>query len=124
MTLLLFIEQFLNGMQFGVFLFLISAGLTLVLGIMNVVNLAHGSLYMIGAYFASTFYGLTGSLIVSETIVRMTETAVLETISTNKVAAASPSALTVEAVTASSGQRPSSCTNAGLFFHNPFRVSC
>ena len=65
MTLLLFIEQFLNGMQFGVFLFLISAGLTLVLGIMNVVNLAHGSLYMLGAYFASTFYGLTGSLIVS-----------------------------------------------------------
>jgi len=65
MTLLLFIEQFLNGMQFGVFLFLISAGLTLVLGIMNVVNLAHGSLYMLGAYFASTFYGLTGSLIVA-----------------------------------------------------------
>ena len=48
MTLLLFVEQFLNGMQFGVFLFLISAGLTLVLGIMNVVNLAHGSLY--GSY--------------------------------------------------------------------------
>jgi branched-chain amino acid transport system permease protein len=65
MTLLLFIEQFLNGMQFGVFLFLISAGLTLVLGIMNVVNLAHGSLYMMGAYFASTFFGLTGSLILS-----------------------------------------------------------
>ena len=60
MTLLLFIEQFLNGMQFGVFLFLISAGLTLVLGIMNVVNLAHGSLYMLGAYFASTFYGSDG----------------------------------------------------------------
>ena len=52
-------------MQFGVFLFLISAGLTLVLGIMNVVNLAHGSLYMMGAYFASTFFGLTGSLILS-----------------------------------------------------------
>lgn len=65
MTWLLFVEQFLNGMQFGVFLFLISAGLTLVLGIMNVVNLAHGSLYMLGAYFASTFFGLTGSLIVS-----------------------------------------------------------
>ena len=60
MTLLL--EQLLNGMQFGVFLFLVSAGLTLVLGIMNVVNLAHGSLYMLGAYFAATFYAWTGSL--------------------------------------------------------------
>ncbi len=65
MTLLLVVEQFLNGIQFGVFLFLISAGLTLVLGIMNVVNLAHGSLYMMGAYFASTFYGLTGSLLLA-----------------------------------------------------------
>lgn len=65
MTLLLVVEQFLNGMQFGVFLFLISAGLTLVLGIMNVVNLAHGSLYMVGAYFASTFFGWTGSLLVA-----------------------------------------------------------
>ncbi len=42
MTWLLFVEQILNGIQFGVFLFLVSAGLTLVLGIMNVVNLAHG----------------------------------------------------------------------------------
>lgn len=65
MTPLLLIEQFLNGMQFGVFLFLISAGLTLVLGIMNVVNLAHGSLYMVGAYIASTVFGWTGSLLVS-----------------------------------------------------------
>ena len=65
MTLLLVVEQFLNGMQFGVFLFLISAGLTLVLGIMNVVNLAHGSLYMVGAYFASTFFGWSGSLLVA-----------------------------------------------------------
>ena len=44
MSLLLIVEQTLNGIQFGVFLFMISAGLTLVLGIMNVVNLAHGSL--------------------------------------------------------------------------------
>ena len=65
MTWLLFVEQFLNGIQFGVFLFLISAGLTLVLGIMNVVNLAHGSLYMLGAYFASTFFAWTGSLLLS-----------------------------------------------------------
>ena len=76
MTLLLFIEQFLNGMQFGVFLFLISAGLTLVLGIMNVVNLAHGSLYMLGAYFASTFFGLTDSLIVA-LILTLTEAGAL-----------------------------------------------
>ena len=58
----LLLEQLLNGVQFGVFLFLVSAGLTLVLGIMNVVNLAHGSLYMLGAYFAATFYAWTGSL--------------------------------------------------------------
>ena len=63
MDLLLFLEQTLNGFQFGVFLFLIAAGLTLVFGIMNLVNLAHGSLYMIGAYFAATFYQWTGSFL-------------------------------------------------------------
>ena len=63
MTWVLFLEQLLNGVQFGVFLFLVSAGLTLVLGIMNVVNLAHGSLYMLGAYFAATFFTLTGSFV-------------------------------------------------------------
>src|SRR6201999_2780493 len=50
----LFIEQCLNGLQFGLLLFLLAAGLTLVFGIMDLVNLAHGSLYMIGAYFAAT----------------------------------------------------------------------
>jgi branched-chain amino acid transport system permease protein len=65
MTWLLFVEQLLNGIQFGVFLFLVSAGLTLVLGIMNVVNLAHGSLYMLGAYLASTFLTLTGSFVLA-----------------------------------------------------------
>ena len=45
----LFIEQCLNGLQFGLLLFLLAAGLTLVFGIMDLVNLAHGSLYMIGA---------------------------------------------------------------------------
>ena len=50
---LLFIEQCLNGLQFGLLLFLLAAGLTLVFGIMNFVNLAHGSLYMMGAYFAA-----------------------------------------------------------------------
>ena len=63
MTWVLFLEQLLNGVQFGVFLFLVSAGLTLVLGIMNVVNLAHGSLYMLGAYFAATFFTLTGNFL-------------------------------------------------------------
>ena len=59
----LFIEQVLNGFQFGLLLFLLAAGLTLVFGIMDLVNLAHGSLYMIGAYFAATFAALTGSFV-------------------------------------------------------------
>ncbi|MGQ4809327.1 High-affinity branched-chain amino acid transport system permease protein LivH [Candidatus Entotheonellaceae bacterium PAL068K] len=62
---LLLIEQMLNGIQFGVFLFLIAAGLTLVFGIMNMVNLAHGSLYMIGAYFAATFFAWSDSFLVA-----------------------------------------------------------
>ena len=61
MTLL--IEQCLNGLQFGLLLFLLAAGLTLVFGIMDLVNLAHGSLYMVGAYFAATFAALTGSFV-------------------------------------------------------------
>jgi branched-chain amino acid transport system permease protein len=63
MTLLLVLEQALNGLQYGVTLFLMAAGLTLVFGIMNLVNLAHGSLYMVGAYLATTFYQWTGSFI-------------------------------------------------------------
>jgi branched-chain amino acid transport system permease protein len=58
---LLVVEQCLNGLQFGVMLFLMAAGLTLVFGIMNLVNLAHGSLYMVGAYFAVAFLKWTGS---------------------------------------------------------------
>src|SRR6266700_929843 len=61
--MLYFIEQCLNGVQLGMLLFLLAAGLTLVFGIMDLVNLAHGSLYMIGAYFAATFAALTGSFI-------------------------------------------------------------
>ncbi len=57
----LLVLQLLNGLQLGVLLFLIAAGLTLVFGIMDVVNLAHGVLYMVGAYFAATFAALTGS---------------------------------------------------------------
>jgi branched-chain amino acid transport system permease protein len=59
----LFIEQCLNGLQYGLLLFLLAAGLTLVFGIMDLVNLAHGSLYMIGAYFAATFSAWTGSFV-------------------------------------------------------------
>jgi branched-chain amino acid transport system permease protein len=61
--MLYLIEQCLNGMQLGMLLFLLAAGLTLVFGIMDLVNLAHGSLYMIGAYFAATFAAFTGSFI-------------------------------------------------------------
>jgi len=60
----LFFEQCLNGFQFGLLLFLLAAGLTLVFGIMDLVNLAHGSLYMVGAYFAATFSAWTGSFVV------------------------------------------------------------
>ncbi|KAF3998179.1 branched-chain amino acid ABC transporter permease [Glaciimonas immobilis] len=65
MTTSLFFAQVLNGFQFGVLLFLLSAGLTLVLGIMNFVNLAHGSLYMMGAYFAASAFGWTGSFVLA-----------------------------------------------------------
>ncbi len=49
----LILEQALNGLQFGLMLFLLAAGLTLVFGIMDCINLAHGSLYMVGAYFVA-----------------------------------------------------------------------
>jgi len=61
--MLLVLEQCLNGLQFGLLLFLLAAGLTLVFGIMDLVNLAHGSLYMVGAYFAATFTAWTGSFV-------------------------------------------------------------
>jgi len=61
MTLSLLIVQLLNGLQFGVLLFLVAAGLTLVFGVMDFINLAHGVQYMLGAYLAVTFVGLTGS---------------------------------------------------------------
>lgn len=59
----LFAEQLLNGIQLGLLMFLLAAGLTLVFGIMDLVNLAHGSLYMMGAYFAWLFTGLTDSFL-------------------------------------------------------------
>jgi len=63
MSLSLFVVQFLNGLQLGVLLFLIAAGLTLVFGVMDFINLAHGVQYMLGAYLAVMFYGLTGSFL-------------------------------------------------------------
>jgi branched-chain amino acid transport system permease protein len=61
----LIITQALNGVQLGVLLFLLAAGLTLVFGIMNFVNLAHGALYMMGAYFAAAVFAKTNSFILA-----------------------------------------------------------
>jgi branched-chain amino acid transport system permease protein len=63
MSAILILEQSLNGVQFGLMLFLLAAGLTLVFGIMDMINLAHGSLYMIGAFLASTLVQATGSFV-------------------------------------------------------------
>jgi branched-chain amino acid transport system permease protein len=57
----LILEQALNGLQFGLMLFLLAAGLTLVFGVMDMINLAHGSLYMVGAFLAAWLVALTGS---------------------------------------------------------------
>ena len=65
MTLALFTEQLLNGVQFGVMLFLMASGLTLVFGIMNFINLAHGSLYMAGAFAAAAVQMATGSFVLA-----------------------------------------------------------
>lgn len=65
MTLNLVLGQALNGLQFGVLLFLMAAGLTLVFGIMSFVNLAHGSLYMFGAYLAATIAAYSGSFVLA-----------------------------------------------------------
>ena len=65
MSFVLLAEQVLNGLQLGVMLFLMSAGLTLIFGVMGLINLAHGSLYMIGAFAAATVAGLTGSFIMA-----------------------------------------------------------
>ncbi|MBZ0162069.1 MAG: branched-chain amino acid ABC transporter permease [Notoacmeibacter sp.] len=65
MTFLLLIEQILNGLQFGVMLFLMAAGLTLVFGVMGLINLAHGSLYMVGAFAAAAVAASTGSFLLA-----------------------------------------------------------
>jgi branched-chain amino acid transport system permease protein len=61
--MLLFLEQMLNGVQLGMTLFLMAAGLTLVFGVMNFINLAHGSLFMVGAYIAAAVAAATGSFL-------------------------------------------------------------
>ena len=63
MTAQLALSQLLNGLQLGVLLFLLAAGLTLVFGIMSFVNLAHGSLYMLGAYFGAAIFARTDSFL-------------------------------------------------------------
>src|SRR5215813_7563183 len=57
--------QLLNGIQYGLLLFLVASGLTLIFGIMGIINLAHGSFYMIGAYMAFSLSSLTGNLFVA-----------------------------------------------------------
>jgi len=63
MSGILILEQSLNGLQFGLMLFLLAAGLTLVFGIMDMINLAHGSLYMLGAFLAAALVQATGSFV-------------------------------------------------------------
>jgi len=62
--MILFLEQSLNGLQFGLMLFLLAAGLTLVFGIMDTINLAHGSLYMVGAYLTAAAAAASGSFLI------------------------------------------------------------
>lgn len=77
MTTGLFLTQLLNGLQLGVLLFLLASGLTLVFGIMNVVNLAHGSLYMMGAYFAAAAYNAFGNSFLAAALVAIPGTLLL-----------------------------------------------
>jgi branched-chain amino acid transport system permease protein len=65
MSTILIVEQVLNGLQFGVMLFLMAAGLTLIFGVMGLINLAHGSLYMVGAFVAATVAAATGSFVLA-----------------------------------------------------------
>src|SRR5256885_6586995 len=61
----IFLIQILNSVQYGLLLFLIASGLTLIFGIMGVINLAHGSFYMLGAYAAFTLSALTGNFFIA-----------------------------------------------------------
>ena len=64
----LFLAQLVNGVQLGILLFLLASGLTLIFGIMDFINLAHGSFYMVGAYFCATLTYLTGSFLLAAAI--------------------------------------------------------
>jgi branched-chain amino acid transport system permease protein len=75
--MLVLIEQSLNGLQFGLLLFLLAAGLTLVFGIMDFVNLAHGSLYMMGAYFAAAGFNAFGGSFLAAALVAVPGTLLL-----------------------------------------------
>ena len=63
MSTTLLVVQILNGLQLGILLFLIAAGLTLVFGVMDFINLAHGVQYMLGAYLAVAFYAVTDNFL-------------------------------------------------------------
>ncbi|NMG46512.1 branched-chain amino acid ABC transporter permease [Azoarcus communis] len=65
MDFTIFLIQILNSLQYGLLLFLVASGLTLVFGIMGIINLAHGSFYMIGAYLAFALTSLTGNLMLA-----------------------------------------------------------
>lgn len=65
MDMALLTIQVMNGLQLGILLFLLAAGLTLIFGIMDFINLAHGSFYMIGAYFCGTITLLTGNFVLA-----------------------------------------------------------
>lgn len=60
-----FLVQAFNGLQYGLLLFLVASGLTLIFGIMGIINLAHGAFYMLGAYIAYWLAGATGSFILA-----------------------------------------------------------
>ena len=68
MDFAIFLVQLLNGLQYGLLLFLIASGLTLVFGVMGILNLAHGSMYMVGAYLVWYFFQLTDQFLLSALI--------------------------------------------------------
>jgi branched-chain amino acid transport system permease protein len=88
MSGLFVLEQALNGLQLGFMLFLLAAGLTLVFGVMDMINLAHGSLYMIGAFIAawltrwsgSFLVGFAGAIVLTALFGMLLETSILRTL--------------------------------------------
>lgn len=88
MSGVLLFEQALNGLQYGLMLFLLAAGLTIVFGVMDMINLAHGSLYMVGAFFAawlvplagSFWLGAAGAIVLTALFAMLLETTLLRTL--------------------------------------------